>query len=281
MSDDHSPTLPFRVVLNQASDAESAEQGLHSVEQPGEEDAWSLDDIEAAYQQALESLETLDVAVAEMIGEPELVEDPGVDEAPGLDPVAGEGIAEQTQSFFPNAPQIVSPPTVTSRQVLEALLFVGGMTLSSRKLADVLSGSTSSEDVLRLIDELNVIYDTECRPYRIELAEGGYRMQLRTEFEKVRHRVFGFGPREVKLSQEVLEILAFIAYSQPVSEQELATLGREGTQGVIRQLLRRELIQLKRSEQAEIKYETAPRFLEVFGLRSMHDLPLPGDFAFK
>jgi len=173
-------------------------------------------------------------------------------------------------------------PTVTSRQVLEALLFVGGKTLSSRQLADVLSGSTSSEDVLRLIDELNEIYDSENRPYRIELEEGGYRMQLRSEFEKVRHRVYGVGPREVKLGQEVLEILAFIAYSQPVAQDELDGLGREGTSSIIRQLLRRELIQLKRGgDQTEVCYETTPRFLEVFGLRSMHDLPLPGDFAFK
>ena len=97
----------------------------------------------------------------------------------------------------------------------------------------------------------------------------------------MRHRVYGFGPREVKLSQEVLEILAFIAYSQPVSEAELDALGRAGTSSVIRQLLRRELIQLKRGDHTDILYETAPRFLELFGLRSMHDLPLPGDFAFK
>ena len=114
---------------------------------------------------------------------------------------------------------------MTSRQVLEALLFVGGKTLPSRQLADVLSGSTSSEDVLRWIDELNALYDSECRPYRIELVEGGHRMQLRSEFEKVRHRVYGFGPREVKLSQEVLEILSFIAYSQPVSEDGTRRLG--------------------------------------------------------
>lgn len=281
MSDDHSPTLPFRVVLNSTPGLELPTQALGPVENSEEEDAWSLDDIEAAYQQALESLDTLDEAVTEVLGEPELADAHTADAGLSLDSIPADVAAEPTASFFPSTPLTALAPTVTSRQVLEALLFVGGMTLPSRKLADVLSGSTSSEDVLRLIDELNAIYDAECRPYRIELVEGGYRMQLRTEFEKVRHRVFGFGPREVKLSQEVLEILAFIAYSQPVSEEELDGLGREGTQGVIRQLLRRELIQLKRGEQAEIQYETAPRFLEVFGLRSMHDLPLPGDFAFK
>ena len=286
MSDDPSHTLPFRVVVNHASEAVPRAEEIES-QLPGEEDGegegWSLDDIEAAYQQALESLDTLEETIADAIGEPdvELAEEPLALDTLNSNPTAGDAPPEPSKSFFSSTPLDAAPLAVTSRQVLEALLFVGGMTLPSRKLADVLSGSTSSEDVLRWIDELNAMYDSECRPYRIELVEGGYRMQLRSEFEKVRHRVFGFGPREVKLSQEVLEILAFIAYSQPVSEAELDGLGRLGTPGVVRQLLRRELIQLKRGDQTEVQYETAPRFLEVFGLRSMQDLPLPGDFAFK
>jgi len=283
MSDDISLPFPFRVVVNPSPEIESTDLGFETPSHPEGEDGWDLDDIEAAYQQALESLDTLEATVADVVGEPQFG---AHDEALALDPVvvapaSSEPIPERSQSFFSSTPLEAPAPSVTSRQVLEALLFVGGKTLPSRQLADVLSGSTSSEDVLRWIDELNALYDLECRPYRIELVEGGYRMQLRSEFEKVRHRVYGFGPREVKLSQEVLEILSFIAYSQPVSEAELDGLGREGTSAVVRQLLRRELIQLKRGDQTEVLYETAPRFLEVFGLRSMHDLPLPGDFAFK
>ncbi len=277
MSDNQTPSLPFRVVVAPHPDTELDVETFDEPELAEPDEGWSLDEIEAAYQQALESLDTLDATVAEAIGEPEIA----ADEEPLAVGSPGRVAPEPRKSFFPSTPLEAPAPTVTSRQVLEALLFVGGMTLPSRKLADVLSGSTSSEDVLRLIDELNSLYDSECRPYRIELVEGGYRLQLRSEFEKVRHRVYGFGPREVKLSQEVLEILAFIAYSQPVSEAELDGLERAGTPSVIRQLLRRELIQLKRGDQTEIQYETAPRFLELFGLRSMHDLPLPGDFAFK
>ena len=278
MLDENPASLPFRVVVAPSPIADAEIEELDVPAPADEGDAWSLDDIEAAYQQALESLDTLDATVAEVVGEPELEVDP---DALPLAPFPEGQAPAPKQSFFSSTPLEAPPPTVTSRQVLEALLFVGGMTLPSRKLADVLSGSTSSEDVLRMIDELNALYDAECRPYRIELTEGGYRMQLRSEFEKVRHRVYGFGPREVKLSQDVLELLAFIAYSQPVSEADLDGLGREGTPSVIRQLLRRELIQLKRGDHTDIQYETAPRFLELFGLRSMHDLPLPGDFAFK
>ncbi|RLS43341.1 MAG: SMC-Scp complex subunit ScpB [Planctomycetota bacterium] len=282
MAEDQSLPFPFRVVVNPSVKSETNEAELEPSPPDDADEGWDLDDIEAAYQQALESLDSLEATVADVVGEPQLPpEDEPLTEATAGLPTAGTPAPDASQSFFTSTPMESQAPTVTSRQVLEALLFVGGKTLPSRQLADVLSGSTSSEDVLRLIDELNEIYDSESRPYRIELEEGGYRMQLRSEFEKIRHRVYGVGPREVKLGQEVLEILSFIAYSQPVSQDELDALGREGTSAIVRQLLRRELIQLKRGDQTEVCYETTPRFLEVFGLRSMQDLPLPGDFAFK
>lgn len=281
MLDDHPIHLPFRVLVDPHVSAPEQSTGDSSAAWSDTPDNWSLEDIEAAYQQALESLDSLDATVAGALGDSEAAAEAVIDETnpPSFD--SGILPHKSTLAFFPDSPLVASAPTVSARQVLEALLFVGGTTLPSRQLAEVLGGSTSSEDVLQLIDELNSLYDAERRPYRIELVEGGYRMQLRSEFEKVRHRVYGFGPREVKLSQEVLELLAFIAYSQPVSEENLDRLGRTGTPAVIRQLLRRELIQLNRGDPAEVRYETAPRFLEVFGLRSMHDLPLPSDLAFK
>ena len=194
MSDDHSLPFPFRVVVSPAIDAAPRAEEIDSQSPPEEGgEGWSLDDIEAAYQQALESLDTLEETLADAIGEPDHSE---TDEALPLDSAlatttAGDGPPEPSKSFFSSTPLAAAPLAVTSLQVLEALLFVGGMTLPSRKLADVLSGSTSSEDVLRWIDELNATYDSEGRPYRIELVAGGYRMQLRSEFEKVRHRVFG------------------------------------------------------------------------------------------
>lgn len=273
-SDPHS--LPFRVHVEAPPREE--ESGAEVVAEETEA-GWSLDDIEAAYQQALESLDTLDATVSEALGEPtsageELAASERDDSLPA-------SVTPASESFFSSSPLAAPPPSVTPRQVVEALLFVGGVALPPRKIADVISGSTSQEDINTWVEELNELYDRQGRPYRIELGDGGYQMRLRSEFEKVRLRVYGIGPREVKLSQEVLEVLSFIAYSQPVTEGELEALGRAGISGVIRQLLRRELIQIQRSEKNDLEYVTAPRFLELFGLRSMHDLPLPGDFAFK
>ena len=170
MTDHHSSTLPFRVVVEPPSVPPLDPEGAGEAELEEQGEGWSLDEIESAYQQALESLDTLDATVAEAIGEPE---HDVADEPPAVDALPVGLVPEPSKSFFSSTPMEAPAPTVTSRQVLEALLFVGGMTLPSRKLADVLSGSTSNEDVLRLIDELNSLYDAECRPYRIELARAG------------------------------------------------------------------------------------------------------------
>ena len=57
--------------------------------------------------------------------------------------------------------------------------------------------------------------------------------------------MFGLGPREVKLSQEALEVLALVAYRQPITTQEIEELGKARPSGVLRQLLRRELIAIE------------------------------------
>lgn len=52
-------------------------------------------------------------------------------------------------------------------------------------------------------------------------------MVLRPEFESIRNKVYGIGPREVRLSQDALEMLALIAYRQPVSHQQILESGKE------------------------------------------------------
>jgi segregation and condensation protein B len=169
---------------------------------------------------------------------------------------------------------------VTPKQVVEALLFVGGQPLTGKRLADLLGGEFTHDHVDQLIDELNGMYEQEGRPYEVRLGEGGYRLGLRPEFERVRDRVYGYGPKEVKLSQDALEVLALVAYQQPVTREAVEQTGKTNAPAVLRQLLRRELIALHRGD-GDVTYHTTPRFLQLFGLGSLDDLPLPEDLMFK
>ena len=76
--------------------------------------------------------------------------------------------------------------------------------------------------------------------------------------------------------------MAVVAWNQPVARDDLTRLGCDATPAVMRQLVRRGLLELvklphdKDDGQEEIPYyRTTPRFLEVFQLRSLSDLPDP------
>jgi len=168
-------------------------------------------------------------------------------------------------------------------QVIEASLFVGGTPLTSKKFCALLRNSFDVEFVERTIDELNDQYVAEGRPYEIRLGEGGYRLELRPEYEKLRQRAHGSGPREVKLSQDILEVLALVAYQQPISQEEVESHGKQNAGNLLRQLLRRDLVAIQRGDggRKDVRYLTTPRFLTVFGIGSLEELPQPDDLARK
>lgn len=236
-----------------------------------EEPQWSGEELEAAYVRALEALDAVEseiVATAEEV-------------RPGAITDLREELSQKDAPAVPELPE--SAPLLSPQQVIEACLFVGGVSLTSVRLAGLLRGDYTSAFVEETIEALNQRYANEARPYSIQLGEGGYRFALNDEFERLRHKIYGLGPREVRLSQDVLEILAIIAYQQPVNEDHLNELERGPSSGPVRQLLRRDLIAVQRPEgdPKAIQYRTTPRFLSLFGLKSLDDLPRPEDLSFK
>jgi segregation and condensation protein B len=172
---------------------------------------------------------------------------------------------------------------VSPAQVIEAALFVGGPPLTARKIVGLLRGSFDTAFVEQTIDGLNMAYAAQARPYEIRHGEGGYRLELREEYDRLRHRVYGTGPREVRLAQDVLEVLALIAYRQPISQKEIESHGKQNAGNLIRQLLRRDLISFERGPggRKDLLYQTTARFLSVFGISSLDDLPQAEDLAQK
>jgi segregation and condensation protein B len=163
------------------------------------------------------------------------------------------------------------------------MLFVGGEPLTTRKLSHVLRGEFSTDFIEAQLDELNSLYARQGRPYEIRLGEGGYRMTLREEHERIRRKTYGLGPREVKLSQDAIEVLAVIAYHQPLTTAQIEGLGKTGCSAIVRQLLQRELIAIERNPQKpkEVAYRTTPRFLSLFGIRNLNELPRLEQVAYK
>lgn len=236
------------------------------------EDEWSTDDLEAAYQRALAALDAVD---SEIVSATEELA-PGSTTSPWK-PAPEVNSADAAANATPDDPPLSAP------QVIEVCLFVGGPALTAGKLASVLKGEYTAQFVEDTIEALNRRYQAEGRPYEIRLGEGGYRLVLRDEYERLRHKVYGLGPREVRLSQEALEVLAIVAYHQPVAESVIAELGKPQPGSTLRQLLRRDLISVDRApdDPKDVRYATTPRFLSLFGLGTLNDLPRPDELLYK
>ncbi|WP_310820883.1 SMC-Scp complex subunit ScpB [Stratiformator vulcanicus] len=215
------------------------------------------DDIESAYRRALNVIDEADL---------------------GTSPDAAEPEADETA---PQVPQ--SAPRVQARQVIEAALFVGGIDLTLKRLRELLGDEYSAESIERMVAEIDERYRNEGRPYEITFGEGGYRFTLRSEFEAVRARVFGLGPRDVRLTPETLEVLSLVAYRQPVTREDIEGM-RDGNAGpILNNLVRRGLLHVERSKESKqpATYATTDRFLEVFGLADLDDMPQIENLRFK
>lgn len=235
-------------------------------------DELSMDELEAAYLAAVEAADAVMTLPGETL--PELAES-----EPRLH-IATSAVSDHVTAAAPAA-QRTAEPTLQTQHVLEAFLFVGQEALTAERLQELLGGRTTIEAVERDLEQLNATYRQQGRPYEIVLGDAGYALKLTAEFEPVRQRVHGQGPKEVKLTQDALEVLALIAYKQPVTREALGETGKANVGDMLRQLLRRQLIELRRNDDHVEEFRTTQRFLELFALRSLHDLPRAVDFQFK
>lgn len=281
------PRKPFEVIARQdrPHSSTSLPEDFEAVDLGNDEPGFSTDDMDRLYREALEAMEEVAADLTDACGvlsRPDSIEEDQELRDQLAPPTPGQllpGLNVPTVDATKPSAEV----PITPRQIIEAALFVGGMSLTAKKLCGLLRGDFTAEFVERAIDELNGIYEAEARPYEIRLGEGGYRMTLRSEHEPVRNRVFGIGIREVRLSQESLEILSLVAYRQPISRAELEATGRDNAGNVLRQLIRRELVTIQRGEKGrdDVRYRTTPRFLELFGLGKIDELPQADEIEMK
>ena len=159
-------------------------------------------------------------------------------------------------------------------RTLEALLFSTHHPLTAGRLAEMLE-LESTKPLRRAIKELNEQYVTNDRSFRIEQVAGGYQMLTLPDFGDILKRLH---QREVdaKLTKAALETLAIIAYKQPILRADIEAIRGVACGETIRSLMEKHLVKI--AGRAEIPgrpilYGTTKRFLELFGLNSVKDLP--------
>lgn len=155
--------------------------------------------------------------------------------------------------------------------LLTAVLFAAGEVIPNERLAEYFRIDTA---------ELEILAEETAGGLRnlgldILPVAGGLKLVTSRQWDG---HLQGFHSRERKgrLSKSALEILAVIAYEQPVTRLRIDELRQVNSEGTLRSLLDKRLITVKGRAETPGRpflYGTTSRFLEVFGLRGLEDLP--------
>ncbi len=162
----------------------------------------------------------------------------------------------------------------TVAQNVEAVLMTVEKPITVGKIAETL-GFDTTKSVTAAIKRLNAFYKEHDRSFGIEQVAGGYQIFTLAKFRGVlgslhRTRV------ESKLSPAAMETLAVIAYRQPVLRADIEAVRGVACGEMIRSLMDKHLVKIVgRAEEIgrPMLYGTTRRFLEVFGLSNLKDLP--------
>ncbi len=165
---------------------------------------------------------------------------------------------------------------VTPLGILEAMLFVGdrdNRPLTAARAAELMRGVEPGE-VGGLIEELNRRYSQSGCPYFVAIDSDGYRITLRKPFHPLREQFYG-RIRQARLSQAAIDVMAIVAYQQPLTAEQIGTVRGKPSGPMLSQLVHRGLLRIERlpGKRRTVQYFTTDRFLQLFGLQTLADLP--------
>src|SRR5262245_4533511 len=165
------------------------------------------------------------------------------------------------------------------RRIGEALIQGSPEPVSAQRVAEIVPVVRASQ-VGDLVGEINAEYPGQRRAFEVVEAAGGFQVLTLGEFAPYLQQTLASRP--LRLSQAALETLAVIAYRQPVTRAEVEHVRGVDVGAVVRSLLERRLVRIAGHREVPgrpLLYATTRRFLEVFGLPRLEDLPTLRDSA--
>lgn len=158
--------------------------------------------------------------------------------------------------------------------IIEGLLYVqGDLGLTINQIEDILE--IPEEEAKRLVLNLKNYYEENSRGLRINYLGNTIKLTTKEEHQKYYQKLLE-SPSSNNLSESALEVLAIIAYNEPITRGDLEKLRGVDSTYVLRRLLAKGLI--KECGKSDlpgrpILYKTTDDFLDYFGLASIKDLP--------
>lgn len=180
---------------------------------------------------------------------------------------------DEDEPILPDVEVDDSETETTIESVIEAVLFANDEPVTVTKLAVIVE--TTTKLVRESVALLNKKYRENHMAFRIEQIAGGLQMLTLPQYNhwlKKLIKVRG----DSKLSPAALETLAIVAYKQPAIRADIEAIRGVASGEILRSLMYKGLV--KMTGRAEVigrpmQYGTTRKFLEVFGLNSLKDLP--------
>lgn len=251
------------VVINDVATGDANDEGSESAAEP-EQDA-SGSDADPGWTESIELIESIESV--ELTGSTDGV---GLaDSAESSDPV---DLAESTESTdsteFIDADQLIS--------VIESLLFSTDKPVSMTTIKQIFKGSNvRTKDIARALDGLASEYASSKRGVTLEEIGGGYQLRSKSDNAAFLRRLAKVRP--FRLSGPALEVMSIIAYKQPVSKHEIDEIRGVESGHLLRALMERSLVCFNGKSESlpgkPMTYGSTRKFLEIFGLRNLKELP--------
>ncbi len=176
--------------------------------------------------------------------------------------------------------QFANDNTVDSKRSLkmakvEAVLFVADSALSTRKISQLATLANAAE-AKEIVDKLNVAFAETNSAFHIKRVATGYQMMTQPQFSfwlnKLHQR-----QAALKLSSPAMETLAIVVYRQPITRADIESIRGVQSSEMLKQLMDRGLVRIGGKDDSlgrPFLYESTRKFLELFGLKNLDDLPM-------
>jgi segregation and condensation protein B len=159
--------------------------------------------------------------------------------------------------------------------LVEAALLAADEPLTARRLAAV-AGLPDGNEARRQVRRLQALYDRDGTAFQVQELAGGYQLLTRPEYHAWLIRIRRTG-QDLRLSPPARETLAIIAYRQPIMRASIEAIRGVHCGDVLRLLMEKGLIRIVGRDDSlgrPVLYGTTKKFLQVFGLKSLRELPM-------
>lgn len=157
--------------------------------------------------------------------------------------------------------------------ILEALIFASEVPLTLERAAEIMPEAEKKE-IVTLLEELVRQYEVRGGGICLVEVAGGYQFRTRQDLAPWIRKLKAARP--AMLSPAALETLAVVAYRQPLVKSEIDRIRGVDASGALKGLLEKKLVRIvgrKDVPGKPIIYGTTKKFLEVFNLKDLSELP--------